>query len=369
MNRQANVSDPPTATGARPYRAPRVAVRPIGAVLMSIAVLATILVACASSGAPSWTFAPVPPLTTALVSHVGQLFACPPASTPDEPGPIDQARPTNPELFAFDRQAGRLVTLVAATYGVETWTFDVCTNAWTRMDPDREPPRTEWRPPVYDVDSGVTILVTSGTVWAYDHAANRWADKGAAPNDATPWAYDPITGLVVAASYATPGNLWTYEVETAFWTSIRTRYLPGGVTFAYAAYDASVDRIVAYDQGGSTWLFDIRTGTWSLAGAGTPIVVAGYGMSTPKIVYDDAAERTVVFGNDRLAVYHATADRWEVLVAGGNDFTPDSMVYDAVNGRLVGIADTDGVVAFDLTTREWTILLASSGGQPAPGSE
>ncbi len=63
MNRQADVSVLPTVTGARSDRAPRVAAPPVGAVLLSIGILATTLAACASVGAPTWTFAPVPPLT------------------------------------------------------------------------------------------------------------------------------------------------------------------------------------------------------------------------------------------------------------------------------------------------------------------
>ena len=51
---------------------------------------------------------------------------------------------------------------------------------------------------------------------------------------------------------------------------------------------------------------------------------------------------------------------------------PDPMVYDPVNGGssapdrdrdVIGSAD---VVAFDLVTREWTVLLEPSRGQPTP---
>ena len=83
----------------------------------------------------------------AVVPPVGQVFECPPGSTPDEPGPVDQARPRRwPwSAMAFDRRAGRLVALADTGDGVETWTFDVCTNTWTRMHPNREPPSFELR--------------------------------------------------------------------------------------------------------------------------------------------------------------------------------------------------------------------------------
>ena len=85
----------------------------------------------------------------------------------------------------------------------------------------------------------------------------------------------------------------------------------------------------------------------------------------PAIAYDEAAQRTVVFG-DGLAAYDATADRWEVLIDPADrdpsDWLPSSMVYDPVNRRLVGlgrgvVADQGGVVAFDLATRERLVLL------------
>ena len=46
----------------------------------------------------------------------------------------------NKRSAAFDRRAGRLVVFTNAGDPVETWTFDVCTNTWTRKHPNREPP-------------------------------------------------------------------------------------------------------------------------------------------------------------------------------------------------------------------------------------
>jgi len=54
------------------------------------------------------------------------------------------------------------------------------------------------------------------------------------------------------------------------------------------------------------------------------------------------------------------------------------MVYDPVNGRLVGREEfaedgaagreiwADDVIALDLTTREWIVLLEPAAAQPAP---
>jgi len=145
------------------------------------------------------------------------------------------------------------------------------------------------------------------------------------------------------------------------------------------AYDASVDRLVAYGDGPDigaeyeTWLFDLRSGAWSRSAAERP-PVAGW-LTAPRIVYDEAAERTLIFARDPLTAYDARADRWEILAAPETispptdpwHSAPSVYVYDAVNRRLVGwrvggnMNQESGVVAFDLTTREWTVLLEPSG--------
>jgi len=328
----------------------------------------------------------------AVVPPIGQLFECPPGSSPDTPGPAGQARPPQDKphdtVVAFDRHAGRLVTVTSAGKGVETWTFDVCTNTWTQMQPNREPPVFEWARLVYDVDSDVTLLVSSGRVWAYDLEANTWTENGVA-SDAWLWAYDPLSGLVVAQGGPDPSvPLSTYDVETDTWTPIREANggpETGGMSptgrpgYGVLAYDASVDRIVAYVGRAETWLFDIRTGRWSKSGAETPAVMEVFA-AWPYIAYDEAAKRTVVIGDTRVAAYDAAADRWEILaevepgglLAGPTVFDgmlAGPMVFDPVNERLVGPADMAAVVASDPGTGEWTVLLEPGNGQPASSSE
>jgi hypothetical protein len=82
----------------------------------------------------------------------------------------------------------------------------------------------------------------------------------------------------------------------------------------------------------------------------------------------------VVIGDVRLAAYDATANRWEILAEADPDRPegfPLPQVYDPVNGRLIGWSrfateDQGEVFAFELETREWTVLLEPSEGQAAP---
>jgi hypothetical protein len=309
----------------------------------------------------------------AVVPPVGPVLACPPGSTPDKPGPVDQVRPVIGDGVAamvFDRYAGRIVLLVQVLSGAETWTFDVCTNTWTRMHPDREPALADPTHVIYDVDSNATIAIDGQSTWVYDLADNAWTKKGVTPvvrqwNSLT-WTYDPVSGLVFAADAS---ELWSYDVETDAWASISPAPWPAGR--GALAYDSSVDRIVAYARqdtpgGFEMWLFDIRTGMWSKSRADTPEVVCGMGWPNPTMVYDEAAERTVVSCNITVA-YDATADRWESLVDNAGSF-PFS-AYDSVNKRHFGLDENrDGVLAFDLATRERIVLLEPTAAQPTPSA-
>jgi hypothetical protein len=297
--------------------------------------------------------------------------------------------------MAFDRGAGRIVLYAAGAAAPETWTFDTCTNAWTQMHPNREPP--DLGELIYDVDSDVTIGVSwrdvdTSSMWAYDLQANTWTEKGSAPNSYPSLRlrfYDPVSGLVVATGDAgdddTPGvELWSYQVETDTWTPIPQANRLAVQPIEYA-YDASVDRIVAYtDTGGRpagarTWLFDLRTGTWSGTGAVTPEFSYGMWGMGPAIAYDEAAERTVMVGQGRSVAYDAAADRWETLFETPSEDQPAAcedrpecrlgrqMVYDPVNERLVAYGGmlyttctweaADDMWAFDMATRSWTLVV------------
>jgi hypothetical protein len=330
--------------------------------LVLLALVLTALGAAMFAGSPWERSLP------AVVPSVGPEATCTPGSTPDKLGPVDQAWPDMSAAVAFDRHAGRLVA-VGVTDSirptVETWTFDVCTNTWTRMHPNREPPLFNNGELVYDADSNVTIGILFGKVWAYDLQADTWTEKGSAwlraDCCAVLVAYDPLSGLVVAADN---DELWNYDVESDTWTPIHQANGPADWGMHAYAYDASVDRIIVYTFGGDeglepeTWLLDLRTGRWSRPAAETPDVSRGM-WAWPSIAYDEAAERTVAI-SDRLAAYDATGDRWEILTEAGPSvewWPSDMLVYDPVNRRLVGLGWGGTVVAFDLAIREWTVLL------------
>ena len=346
--------------------------------------------AASSPSAPREPSRGTPPPSVTV--SVGPVATCPPESTPDEPGPVEQARPPAGST-AFDRDSGRIVLVAGTDAGVETWTFDVCTNTWTRMHPDQEPPGAGGL--VYDVDSDATLALSGASrVWAYDLEADSWTEKGLPPGGSPGLElrfYDPVSGLVVATGDDGDPNapdleLWSYDVETDTWTPIRQANRLPVDPWDYV-YDASVDRLVAYDPGGRsggarTWLFDLRTGTWSGTAAVTPQFAFGWiGPPPPAIAYDEAAERTVMAGQGcRVVAYDAAADRWETLFAPALEAATEcrdgqQIIYDPVNERLVAHGGTvyttcmpeapDDMWAFDLATRSWTLVVRPT---PVPAS-
>jgi phage baseplate assembly protein gpV len=253
------------------------------------------------------------------------------------------------------------------------------------LEPDLE--RLNWAQLVYDADSDLTVVAgEDGSVWVYDLEANTWTKKGRSPlRDWFRLVYGSASGLVVAQVLGdTTTMLWTYDVETDTWTplpQVAPPQLYSDFDREVLAYDASVDRIVAY-KANRTWLLDPRTGTWSESQVlAAPQLNPGYIGAAYAMAYDEAMGQTVVFSDGQVVAYDAAADRWETLdlrpVSHGQHGPAyrlyHSMVYDSLNERLVilggwyrtdatgnaGVAGDD-VLAFDPATRTWTDLLAPS---------
>jgi hypothetical protein len=336
----------------------------------------------------------------AVVPPVVPAFVCPPGSNPDVPGPSGQERPpagaTSGGPIAFDRAAGRIVLLTSSP--LATWTFDVCSNTWTLMQSGSGPDADAL---VYDPGADLTIgvdvdddpAVAIAHAWTYDLDANTWTMKGPAPDHVARLWYDAASARVVAwapRSDDEPGTIWTYDVASDTWAAVGALEVLGGFGWNtpgdLLAYDASVDRVVATVWAGiPTRLFDLDTGRVVDALAVGPwaghcgffVWLRCYDQSAgTAIAYDEQAEQVVVLIGGRVFAYDAVADRWDTLSGDpGTGATREagSMVYDPVNGRLVVFPGglhfpVDAVLAFDTTTRAWTVLLEASEVPRAPSS-
>jgi len=315
-------------------------------------------------------------LATTRAGEAPPVATCPEGSTPDEPGPADQARPPGEGWtpIAFDRQSGRIV-LVAVQQGgaVDTWTFDVCANTWERMDPQpaTTAPVSAWDI-VYDVDSDLTIVPgREGFVWAYDVETDSWTKAEAPFFDFPDPIYDPMSGLVVVRDGE---RMYAFDVEAGTWTELPQQeplvLWKGGEVWAH---DPTVDRIVLFhvDHGSgspTTWLYDPRRGRWTQEEVDTPTIAFPFGdlVSGGEIAYDVAAGRSVIVSGGGRHSFDASVPRWESEPLGLHR-SFGRLIYDAVNERLVllpGNTWMDGrwtnrqdVFAWDAAADEWIELV------------
>jgi hypothetical protein len=255
--------------------------------------------------------------------------------------------------MAFDRQSGRVVMVERRASGSITWTFDVCTSTWQRMLPATEPGVLSI---VYDVDSDLTVgLDPEGTAWAYDVGSNRWTDRGSVPLIHLV-AYDPVSGLVVG--WEAIERMWAYDVETGEATPVpQGDVIPPQIGTKLVAYEVSSDRFVLYFRRGAeratTWLFDPREGSWVEERVEAPVMEFMWGdlVSGGEIVYDEAADMTVILSDGIAIAHEPAAEGWERLNLDPNlphsslSGFRHSLVYDALNGRVLvygGRARTQG---------------------------
>jgi hypothetical protein len=394
LARQFATTYPHGRTSIGPWRLPA-ALRPAWVLLLLAGLLAALV------GGSLLVGSQLQPKLPAVVPPVGEVFECPPGSTPDTPGPVDQARPPTFEMsMAFDRDAGKIVLIGQG----QTWTFDVCTNTWTRMDPAWNPAFDVFRMLVYDAGARQAIYVAEDGTWAYDLASDTWTRRGDAPGlDALQvrLVHDPVGDRVIALELGPDptwsGRMWSYDADTGAWQLVAQHAQLSAETGRQLllAYDQSVGQLVSYSLDGAVRLFDLGTGTWSAPGAESPPFAYGTPMMNRfsfggEIAYDEAARRTVLFSDGAAIAYDAGADRWETLCGGSIPCaippecrTSPHMVYDPVNERLVvyggrfctgdywywvfeGYGAPDEVLAFDLRTREWTVLVERSAARPAP---
>ena len=206
--------------------------------------------------------------------------------TPDEPGPVDQARPpdTDDGVRPPRRQAGgpRRRRRRARR---QTWTFDVCTNTWTRMHPDREPPRLEprVRRRLRPDDRGGRHERVPRRVGL--RPRGQHLDRARDRARRTRWGSTTRCPASCTAEHGTT-------------TSRRTRgpRPPGegrAATCASTTPPSTGSSCTARRRSPPRCGSSIRTGVWKRSDAETPDCTTG-SWGYPAVVYDEAAERTVV---------------------------------------------------------------------------
>lgn len=282
---------------------------------------------------------------------------------------------------AFDPHAGHVIYQDSE----RTWVFDVCTNAWVRL---QDHPETSllWNGAlVYDIDSDNTVSFGWEKVAVFDADTGSWTERDYPTDEAerplasaseTDWrpitgvAYDPVSGLIVATT-AQDRILRSYDVDTNTWTEIGVVPTPSeqDSSLNLLGYLPALDRfIVTPNVAGMTFLVDPRTGTTSVISTASP----GYPLYTGfrGTVWQTASSAIVDYRGFSLCEFSPQSLAWDNCYRDDDNFPPslaaaqsgervvDVIVEDTINDRLLlfgfrGYSPPD-TWARNQTTNEWT---------------
>ena len=297
------------------------------------------------------------------------------------------------QAAAFDHSIGRIVYLDRLG---ETWTFDVCTNTWHRMDPTGAMLGDLSGGLVYDVDSGVTVAFAFSAISVYDAAKNAWTQGAGFPGEGAPFGavYDPVSGLIVTSavhgeegSQTNPVRLeaWSYDADEDLWALLGVLWTEeddGNMVWSdLLGYSPEIDRFIFANAENTTGLVDLRTGEQTILETPTPAVT----FSWPKAQFGQAAGTAFVARgvhldggafddvlDDQICGFDPHTSAWTTCFAmpgGSKYFAYGAIVGDPVNNRLVlmhgiygdwWVESDDAVWAIDLDTGETTELLGQS---------
>jgi hypothetical protein len=346
-----------------------------GAPLARILIVVALLGGC--GGVPTRA-APVveAPSATPPPAH----WSCVGRGDPDLAGPPWQDRPgvTEPSTIpaAMDTRHGVIVALETVAFPGEasvTWTFDVCTNTWSRRSPPVGPDGDMYRL-IYDEAADLTLAVPhwAGPMWAYSTADDAWTrlpDANGQPAGITDAAYDPDRAKVMAWSDL-DGALYQFDLVDNEWTRVeplvfaprptRRELYGSDLWYSFLAYDTVADDLVLAmlpvdRMPGATWLFHADTWSWTKEEQEPPFLNLGYGEFGTETAYDSAHGAMVVDAQGYLASYASEDGAWSLAetTAWAPDLTldPRAVQWD-VNGERVEVHLTRGPLA-----RTWPTLV------------
>lgn len=218
-----------------------------------------------------------------LVEVPGKTWAFDPATGAWEEKSEDGPTPWG-SAMSYDAQSDRMI-LVGED---QTWAYDLDSDMWEEMQPNRIPPHREFAKLAYDAQSDRVIVFGGGSrivgeplgdTWAYDYDKDTWTKMTPAvsppPRTYSAMAYDPATDRVIlfggseGEETAQFDDTWAYDYDNDTWEQIGSKG-PSARAWHVMALDAETGQIVLFGGGISrdeytaeTWIFDPRAKTWS----------------------------------------------------------------------------------------------------------
>jgi hypothetical protein len=152
--------------------------------------------------------------------------------------------------------------------GQDTWTLDLTTLAWRKMNPTGPIPNAV--PGIvtgYDKNTGKVFLHDDWNLYAYNYATDSYSKL--ASNNSTTYTMsavvDPLRKKFVMIG---GGQAWVYDISTGSSYTRQALNSTGGsaiINSGYPglAYDPVADRIVAWNGGNTVYSLNLDTNTWT----------------------------------------------------------------------------------------------------------
>lgn len=156
----------------------------------------------------------------------------------------------------------------AGTFGSDTWTLNMATLAWQKMNPAGATPRAvPGTVTAYDKNTGLVFLHDDLNLYSYNFSTNTFT-KLASNNGityTTSSVIDPVRKKFVIIG---GGQAWVYNIAAGGTYSRSALNTTGGsaiVNSGYPglAYDPVADRIVAWNGGNTVYSLNLDTNTWT----------------------------------------------------------------------------------------------------------
>jgi len=266
--------------------------------------------------------------------------------------------------MAYDR-ANRVVVLyggmytwnIYSQYLDDTWTYNVSTNIWRKMDPPSSPGMKWGHMMAYDESQGAVVLFggynRGNETWAYNVSNDTWTNMR--PLDPPPARYDGALvydawngASVLFGGHGDSGLLddtWTYDLGTNTWTELELDTVPPAREGHAMAFQRDWDQTVLY--GGATQTGDYLNDTWTFDGTSwgeLALLVTPSNRRSHALIYFDSWNRTVLYGGLTMGMFIEIVARMDSLVEDWRPFdtpvvptflTGHSLTYDPVGGESV----------------------------------
>lgn len=255
--------------------------------------------------------------------------------------------PPNWGPLAYDVENNRLVLYIGVLETTDggwqktsfTWSFDPASEQWVDLSSDSGPSGLLGPAQAYDIESDRIVLFggldpveweLSSETWSYDLNSNTWAKmnppEGPSARNYPAFAYDSDKDRVVlfgGLSEETYGDTWIYDLNSDMWSQVTPELSPSPRAYSAMTYEPQSNQIILFggvDASGrplaDLWLFDLEAGAWKeLAQVEKPSGRGWHAMATLEggkiLMFGGGASRDE-FTNDTW-LYESASNKWVEL--------------------------------------------------------